>query len=50
MVRAFIESTEYRERFGGRPSGNQFGAEPDEGGVARVLKTMIRFAFFGQAS
>jgi hypothetical protein len=49
MIRAFIESTEYRERFGGRSSGNQL-AEPDEGSVALLIKTMIRFAFFGQAS
>jgi Calx-beta domain len=48
MIRAFIESTEYRERFGDRPSGNQF-AERDEGSVARWLKTVVRFAFFGEA-
>jgi hypothetical protein len=26
MVRAFIESLEYRQRFGGAPGGNQQGA------------------------
>ena len=26
MVRAFIESSEYRQRFGGAPTGNQTGA------------------------
>ena len=49
MIRAFIESTEYRERFGGSPSGNQF-AQPDDGTVARLIKTMMRFAFFGESS
>jgi hypothetical protein len=48
MIRAFIESTEYRQRFGESPSGNQFAA-PDEGTVARFVKTMMRFAFFGEA-
>jgi len=28
MVRAFIESTEYRRRFQGAPGGNQEGTEP----------------------
>src|SRR5207244_12956629 len=48
MIRAFIESTEYRQRFGGSPTGNQF-AEPDDGQVARFLKGMLRFALFGEA-
>ena len=48
MIRAFIESTEYRQRFGGSPTGNQF-AEPDDGQVARLLKGIVRFAFFGEA-
>jgi hypothetical protein len=47
MIRAFIESPEYRERFGGSPTGNQF-AEPDDGTVARVIKTVMRFAWFGE--
>jgi hypothetical protein len=47
MVRAFIESTEYRQRFGESPSGNQF-AEPDEGHVARFIKNLMRMAFFGE--
>ncbi|HEX8898000.1 MAG TPA: hypothetical protein VF751_04830, partial [Chthoniobacterales bacterium] len=47
MVRAFIESTEYRQRFGGSPSGNQF-AQPEEGTAARLIKTLMRFAFFGE--
>src|SRR5205814_1869857 len=49
MIRAFIESDEYRQRFGGTPSGNQF-AQPDDGTAARLIKTMIRFAFFGESS
>ena len=48
MIRAFIESTEYRQRFAGSPTGNQF-AEPDDGQVARFLKGIVRFAFFGDA-
>ena len=48
MIRAFIESTEYRQRFGGSPTGNQL-AEPDDGQVARLLKGIVRFAFFGEA-
>ena len=47
MIRAFIEASEYRERFGGRSSGNQF-AEPDEGSVAQFIKTMMHFALFGE--
>src|SRR5204862_1916669 len=47
MIRAFVESTEYRERFGGKSSGNQL-AEPDKGSVARWFKTMVRLAFFGE--
>jgi len=47
MIRAFIESDEYRQRFGGSSSGNQ-QAEPDEGAVARLLKTMVTFGFFGE--
>jgi hypothetical protein len=46
MVRAFIESTEYRERFGGRSSGNQF-AEPDDGRLAQFVKKMMRLALLG---
>jgi len=46
MVRAFIESFEYRERFGGRSTGNQF-APPDEGAMTRFIKGIARFAFFG---
>jgi len=46
MIRAFIESTEYRQRFGGSPSGNQF-AQPDDGMAARFIKKMLRFALFG---
>jgi len=52
MVRAFIESFEYRQRFFGAASGNQF-APPDEGAVARVgrfMKAMVRFTLFGDAS
>ena len=49
MIRAFIESTEYRQRFGGSPSGNQF-AQDDGGEVARFLKGIVRFAFFGDAT
>jgi len=30
MVRAFILSAEYRQRFAGSPSGNQIGAAPEE--------------------
>ena len=46
MVRAFIESVEYRERFFGRSTGNQF-APPDEGAMTRIIKGVMRFAFFG---
>jgi len=46
MIRAFIESTEYRERFGGSSSGNQL-AEPDEGVIAGLVKSIMRFALFG---
>lgn len=49
MVRAFIESIEYRQRFFGAPSGNQFAAE-DGGSVARFVKAMVRFTLFGIAS
>ena len=34
MVRAFIESAEYRQRFGGAPGGNQSGA-PVQGGALK---------------
>jgi hypothetical protein len=34
MVRAFIESAEYRQRFGGAPGGNQSG-DPVQGGALR---------------
>jgi hypothetical protein len=52
MVRAFIESSEYRERFFGRPSGNQL-APPDDGTVARLRNfagTILRYAWFGSAA
>jgi len=49
MVRAFIESFEYRERFGGRPSGNQF-APPEDGVVARFMKAVLRLTIFGGAA
>lgn len=48
MIRAFIESSEYRRRFGESPTGNQL-APPDDGQVARFVKTMFRFAFFGES-
>jgi hypothetical protein len=50
MVRAFIESTEYRQRFFGSASGNQFSA--DEGVLAKargVFRAVMQYAFFGQA-
>jgi hypothetical protein len=49
MVRAFIESSEYRERFFGSPSGNQI-ATPDSGQVSRLRNfagKMLRFAWLG---
>jgi hypothetical protein len=49
MIRAFIESTEYRRRFGDSPTGNQF-AEPETGRVVKIVKTIVRFAFFGESS
>ena len=49
MVRAFIESFEYRERFFGAASGNQF-APPDEGQLARFIKAVFRFALVGDAT
>jgi hypothetical protein len=52
MVRAFIESTEYRERFFGSGSGNQF-APPDEGKLSRLRNfagAMLRYVVFGNAA
>jgi hypothetical protein len=49
MVRAFIESFEYRERFFGAASGNQ-SPPPEEGEVARFVKATVRFILFGNAS
>jgi Calx-beta domain/PKD domain/Fibronectin type III domain len=46
MVRAFIESDEYRQRFFGSPTGNQF-TSGDEGVMARFIKGVVRFALFG---
>ena len=40
MIRAFIESTEYRQRFGDSPTGNQF-APPADSALVRFLKAMI---------
>ncbi|HXI25898.1 MAG TPA: Calx-beta domain-containing protein [Pyrinomonadaceae bacterium] len=48
MVRAFIESTEYRQRFFGSSTGNQF-ATPDEGTLTRFIKGVVRFTLFGDA-
>jgi hypothetical protein len=45
MVRAFIESAEYRQRFFGSSSGNQI-APPDDGQVSRLRNfagTMLRY-------
>jgi hypothetical protein len=52
MVKAFIESGEYRQRFAGSPTGNQI-APPDDGQLTRLRKfagAMVRYAFFGNAS
>ena len=49
MVRAFIESLEYRERFGGRAGGNQF-APPEDGVMARFMKAVVRLTIFGNAA
>ena len=52
MIRAFIESFEYRERFFGAASGNQF-APPDEGLIAEVkrwLRPVVLRAVFGVAA
>jgi hypothetical protein len=52
MVKAFIESTEYRQRFAGSATGNQI-APPEEGPVSRLrgfAGAMLRFALFGHAS
>lgn len=46
MVRAFIESAEYRERFYGRSTGNQF-APPDEGAMTRFIKAVVRYTLVG---
>jgi hypothetical protein len=43
MIRAFIESTEYRQRFGDSPTGNQF-APPDDGQVVQFLKAMLQWS------
>jgi hypothetical protein len=51
MVRAFIESSEYRERFFGSPTGNQAAAPDDV--VSRLRNftgRMLRYAWFGSAS
>jgi hypothetical protein len=51
MVRAFIESREYRERFFGASSGNQLA--PPEAGLTTRLRNfagvMLRYAMFGNA-
>src|SRR4030095_11761169 len=49
MVRAFIESFEYRQRFFGSASGNQFAA-PEDGGGARLVKAVVRLTMFGGAA
>jgi hypothetical protein len=49
MVRAFIESFEYRERFFGRSTGNQL-APPEEGALARFVKSVLRMTIFGDAA
>jgi hypothetical protein len=46
MVRAFIESDEYRQRFFGSPTGNQF-TSGDEGVMTRFIKGVVSFALFG---
>jgi len=46
MIRAFIESFEYRERFGGAAGGNQL-APPDAGGLTQFLQPMVRWTIFG---
>ena len=51
MVKAFIVSSEYRERFFGAPSGNQF--PPDDGQLSRLRNfagAMLRYAMLGNAS
>ena len=52
MVRAFIVSGEYRVRFFGSTSGNQF-APPETGQVSRLRNfadAILRYAIFGNAS
>lgn len=51
MVRAFIESGEYRERFFGSPTGNQT-ASPDDvvSRLRRFAGTLLRYAWFGNAA
>jgi len=52
MVRAFIESSEYRERFFGSGTGNQF-APPDDSQLSRLRNfagAMLRYALFGSAA
>jgi len=52
MIRAFIESDEYRQRFFGSSTGNQI-APPDDGTMARIEnmgRTVLRFALFGIAT
>ena len=51
MVRAFIESFEYNNRFFGSSTGNQF-ASPETGQVSRLrsfINTMFQYAVFGTA-
>jgi hypothetical protein len=52
MVRAFIESAEYRERFFGRSTGNQLapGDEGTAGPISRareILNPTLRYIIFG---
>jgi hypothetical protein len=41
MVKAFIISLEYRQRFGGSPTGNQQGPPEEEGGPISQAKTLF---------
>ena len=57
MVKAFLVSGEYRERFGGSPSGNQDPhKEPEEVGLVRgffrelVRETAMHFFAFSSTA
>ena len=50
MVRAFIESLEYRQRFFGSSTGNQIAPGDGEASLLRTfVNTMLSYAIFGSS-